>query len=38
MGEFTYKTCLRVQDINSNNELSDRGVLNILAEAARSTF
>lgn len=38
MGQFEYKTNIRYQDINENNELSDKGILNILSEAARSSF
>lgn len=34
MGLFEYKTHIRYQDINENNELSDKGILNILSEAA----
>ncbi len=34
MGLFKYKTHIRYQDINENNELSDKGILNILSEAA----
>lgn len=34
MGVFEYKTHIRYQDINENNELSDKGILNILSEAA----
>lgn len=34
MGAFEYKTNIRCQDINENNELSDKGILNILSEAA----
>lgn len=31
---FEYRTYIRYQDINENNELSDTGILNILSEAA----
>lgn len=34
MGVFEYKTNIRYQDINEKNELSDKGILNILSEAA----
>lgn len=34
MGRFTYKTHIRYQDINEDNQLSDKGILNILSEAA----
>jgi len=34
MGVFEYKTHIRYTDINENNELSDKGILNILSEAA----
>ncbi len=34
MAVFEYKTHIRYQDINENNELSDKGILNILSEAA----
>ena len=34
MGIFEYKTHIRYTDINENNELSDKGILNILSEAA----
>lgn len=34
MGVFEYKTNIRYQDINEKNELSDKGILNILTEAA----
>ncbi len=34
MGLFEYKTHIRYQDINKDNELSDKGILNILQEAA----
>lgn len=38
MAVYEYKTQIRFNDINENNELSDKGLLNILAEAARSTL
>lgn len=38
MGQFEYKTNIRYTDINEDNELSDKGILNILSEAARSPF
>ncbi len=38
MGQFVYKTSVRYTDVNEDNELSDKGILNILSEAARSTF
>ena len=38
MGAYEYKTHIRYTDINENNELSDKGILNILSEAARSSF
>ena len=34
MCKYIYKTHLRTADINENNELSDKGIKNILAEAA----
>lgn len=34
MGVFTYKTHIAFQDISFNNELSDKGILNIMNEAA----
>ena len=34
MGEYIYKTHIRYQDIDANNKLSDKGILNILSEAA----
>ena len=34
MGAFEYNTHIRYQDINESNELSDKGILNILSEAA----
>ena len=34
MGLFEYKTHIRYGDINEKNELSDKGILNILSEAA----
>lgn len=34
MGVYEYKTHVRYQDINENNELSDKGILSILSEAA----
>ncbi len=34
MAVYEYKTQIRFNDINENNELSDKGLLNILAEAA----
>lgn len=34
MAIYEYKTQIRFNDINENNELSDKGLLNILAEAA----
>ena len=34
MAVYEYKTRIRFNDINENNELSDKGLLNILAEAA----
>ena len=36
MGLYEYKTVMRYQDIGEDNKLSDRGVLNILGEAAGS--
>lgn len=36
MGLYEYKTVMRYQDIGEDNRLSDRGVLNILGEAAGS--
>ncbi len=38
MGQFEYKINIRYTDINENNELSDKGILNILSEVARSSF
>ena len=34
MSVYEYKTHIRFQDINENNELSDKGILSILSEAA----
>lgn len=34
MGVFEYKAHIRYQDINEYNQLSDKGILNILSEAA----
>lgn len=34
MKQFTYKTHIRYTDINKDNELSDKGILNIFSEAA----
>lgn len=34
MNTFEYKTHIRYTDINESNELSDKGILNILSEAA----
>lgn len=34
MGVYTYKTHIRYQDIDENNRLSDKGILDILSEAA----
>lgn len=34
VGVFEYRTNIRYQDINEKNELSDKGILNILSEAA----
>ena len=34
MSVYEYKTHIRYEDINENNELSDKGILNILSEAA----
>ncbi len=34
METFEYKTHIRYTDINENNKLSDKGILNILSEAA----
>lgn len=34
MGLYECKIHIRYQDINENNELSDRGILNILSEVA----
>lgn len=34
MGVFTYKTHIRYQDIDADNKLSNKGILNILSEAA----
>lgn len=34
MGVYTYKTHIRFQDIDENNMLSDKGILDILSEAA----
>lgn len=34
MSVFEYKTNIRYQDINEDNKLSDKGILNILSEAA----
>ena len=34
MAEYEYKTHIRYNDINENNELSEKGLLNILSEAA----
>ena len=34
MSIYEYKTQIRYQDINEENELSDKGILNILLEAA----
>lgn len=34
MGLYEYKTVMRYQDIGEENRLSDRGILNILGEAA----
>jgi len=33
MGVFTYKTHIGFQDIDFNNRLSDKGILNIMNEA-----
>lgn len=38
MAVFEYRTHVRYYDINENNELSDKGLLNILSEAARKPF
>ncbi len=34
MGILEYKTHIRLNDVNENNQLSDKGILNILSEAA----
>lgn len=34
MNAYEYKTRIRYEDINEKNELSDKGILNILSEAA----
>ena len=38
MEGFEYRTHIRYQDISEGNELSDKGILNILSEAARCSF
>lgn len=38
MAEFEYKACIRYTDINEKNELSDKGILNLLSEASRKTL
>ncbi|MCI9365568.1 MAG: hypothetical protein HFJ54_02925 [Clostridia bacterium] len=38
MAVYEYKTKIRYNDINEWNELSDRGLLNILSEAARKSL
>lgn len=34
MEAFTYKMAIRYQDINEKNQLSNKGILNILSEVA----
>lgn len=34
MGVFEYRTHIRYQDINEQNKLSNKGILNILSEVA----
>ena len=38
MSVYEYETRIRYTDINENNELSDKGLLNILNEAARKAL
>ena len=38
MAIYEYKTNIRYTEINQENKLSDKGLINILNEAARKTF